>query len=316
MRERHGLPVALDNDANAAAIAEWQAGAGARCARRRDADPRDGRRRRPDPRRQAVSRRDRQRRRARSHRARARRAALRSAAASATSSPSPRARRPTASLARSTGRARTRTTSSAARREGEPEAVEALAGVGRYLGAGIASFVNVFEPEVVVVGGGFGAAGELLLAPAREVVAVEGLEPARDNVRIVRGRARRRSRRDRRRDGRVRGARRGELVPLAVCATPIGNLEDVTLRVLRELAEADVVLAEDTRHTRGLLDRHGIRARLALLPRAQRGEADGGAAPAPAGRRARSRWSATPACRGSAIRARGSSRRRWRRACR
>jgi 16S rRNA (cytidine1402-2'-O)-methyltransferase len=51
-------------------------------------------------------------------------------------------------------------------------------------------------------------------------------------------------------------------VPLAVCATPIGNLEDVTLRVLRELAEADVVLAEDTRHTRTLLERHGIKARL------------------------------------------------------
>jgi 16S rRNA (cytidine1402-2'-O)-methyltransferase len=49
---------------------------------------------------------------------------------------------------------------------------------------------------------------------------------------------------------------------LAVCATPIGNLEDVTLRVLRELAEADVVLCEDTRRTRVLLDRHGIRARL------------------------------------------------------
>jgi 16S rRNA (cytidine1402-2'-O)-methyltransferase len=51
-------------------------------------------------------------------------------------------------------------------------------------------------------------------------------------------------------------------VPLAVCATPIGNLEDVTLRVLRELAEADVVLCEDTRHTRRLLDRHGVSARL------------------------------------------------------
>ena len=50
-------------------------------------------------------------------------------------------------------------------------------------------------------------------------------------------------------------------MPLAVCATPIGNLEDVTLRVLRELAEADVVLCEDTRHTRVLLDRHGIRVR-------------------------------------------------------
>ena len=49
---------------------------------------------------------------------------------------------------------------------------------------------------------------------------------------------------------------------LSVCATPIGNLEDVTLRVLRELAEADVLLCEDTRRTRILLDRHGISARL------------------------------------------------------
>jgi 16S rRNA (cytidine1402-2'-O)-methyltransferase len=74
-------------------------------------------------------------------------------------------------------------------------------------------------------------------------------------------------------------------MPLAVCATPIGNLEDVTLRLLRELAEADVVLAEDTRHTRQLLERHGIRARLLsyhehneakrtaeLLPRLEAGE--------------------------------------------
>jgi len=51
-------------------------------------------------------------------------------------------------------------------------------------------------------------------------------------------------------------------MPLAVCATPIGNLEDVTLRVLAELAAADTVLCEDTRHTRVLLERHGIRARL------------------------------------------------------
>jgi 16S rRNA (cytidine1402-2'-O)-methyltransferase len=51
-------------------------------------------------------------------------------------------------------------------------------------------------------------------------------------------------------------------VPLAVCATPIGNLDDVTLRVLDELRSADVVLCEDTRHTRVLLERHGIQARL------------------------------------------------------
>src|SRR4051794_32533352 len=74
-------------------------------------------------------------------------------------------------------------------------------------------------------------------------------------------------------------------MPLAVCATPIGNLEDVTLRVLDELAAADVVLCEDTRHTRGLLERHGIKARLLsyhehneaqrtaqLLPRLEAGE--------------------------------------------
>jgi 16S rRNA (cytidine1402-2'-O)-methyltransferase len=72
---------------------------------------------------------------------------------------------------------------------------------------------------------------------------------------------------------------------LAVCATPIGNLEDVTLRVLRELAEADVVLCEDTRRTRILLQRHAISARLVsyhrhneaariaeLMPRLEAGE--------------------------------------------
>ena len=51
-------------------------------------------------------------------------------------------------------------------------------------------------------------------------------------------------------------------MPLAVCATPIGNLEDVTLRVLAALRDADVVLCEDTRHTRTLLGRHGIEARV------------------------------------------------------
>lgn len=74
-------------------------------------------------------------------------------------------------------------------------------------------------------------------------------------------------------------------MPLVVCATPIGNLEDVTLRVLRELAEADIVLCEDTRRTRTLLDRHGVKAKLVsyhqhnearrvdeLVPRLEAGE--------------------------------------------
>ena len=49
---------------------------------------------------------------------------------------------------------------------------------------------------------------------------------------------------------------------LVVCPTPIGNLEDVTLRVLAALREADVVACEDTRRTRVLLDRYGVSARL------------------------------------------------------
>jgi 16S rRNA (cytidine1402-2'-O)-methyltransferase len=49
-------------------------------------------------------------------------------------------------------------------------------------------------------------------------------------------------------------------MPLLICATPIGNLEDVTLRVLEALRRADAVLCEDTRRTKILLDRYGIRA--------------------------------------------------------
>jgi 16S rRNA (cytidine1402-2'-O)-methyltransferase len=55
---------------------------------------------------------------------------------------------------------------------------------------------------------------------------------------------------------------RGAEGRLVVCPTPIGNLEDVTLRVLAALREADVVACEDTRHTRVLLERYGVSATL------------------------------------------------------
>jgi 16S rRNA (cytidine1402-2'-O)-methyltransferase len=52
---------------------------------------------------------------------------------------------------------------------------------------------------------------------------------------------------------------------LLVCATPIGNLRDVTLRVLDALGEADAIACEDTRHTRVLLERYALTAPLVSL---------------------------------------------------
>ncbi|MFN2467884.1 MAG: ROK family protein [Gaiellaceae bacterium] len=73
----------------------------------------------------------------------------------------------------------------AAAREGDEAAGTALAELGRRLGSGIGTLVNIFNPELVVLAGGFAEAGELLFEPAREIVRREALQPARDFVRIV-----------------------------------------------------------------------------------------------------------------------------------
>jgi glucokinase len=57
--------------------------------------------------------------------------------------------------------------------------------IGRLLGVGLANFSNIFNPEVIVVGGGAMAAGDLLLEPARAELLARGLPPNRDQLRVV-----------------------------------------------------------------------------------------------------------------------------------
>ena len=65
-------------------------------------------------------------------------------------------------------------------------AVAELARIGELLGAAIGSLVNIFDPDVVVIGGGFGAAaGDLLLDPARASARREAIEPADSTLRIA-----------------------------------------------------------------------------------------------------------------------------------
>jgi glucokinase len=69
--------------------------------------------------------------------------------------------------------------------DGDEASIGALTLIGSRLGVAIASFVNIFNPEVVVIGGGVIAAGDLLLDPARREVAGRALPPSRDEVQIV-----------------------------------------------------------------------------------------------------------------------------------
>jgi glucokinase len=72
-----------------------------------------------------------------------------------------------------------------AAREGNDEALEAVREIGRKLGAALGSLVNIFNPEVIVIGGGFSQARDLFLEPALETMKVEALRPGRDLVRVV-----------------------------------------------------------------------------------------------------------------------------------
>jgi glucokinase len=72
-----------------------------------------------------------------------------------------------------------------AAREGDQEALAAIVELGRKLGAAIGSLVNIFNPEVVVIGGGFSQARDLFLEPALESMRAEALPPGRDLVRVV-----------------------------------------------------------------------------------------------------------------------------------
>jgi glucokinase len=69
--------------------------------------------------------------------------------------------------------------------DGDADAGAILSRLGDYLGTGLTTLVNIFNPEIIVIGGGAAAAGDLLLEPARRVLAQRALRPARDQVLVL-----------------------------------------------------------------------------------------------------------------------------------
>jgi glucokinase len=69
--------------------------------------------------------------------------------------------------------------------DGDGAAREVITLIGTRIGVGVANYINIFNPEVVVIGGGVIAAGDLLLRPARDEVAVRALRPNKDIAKIV-----------------------------------------------------------------------------------------------------------------------------------
>ena len=69
--------------------------------------------------------------------------------------------------------------------QGDKSALQVFREIGFWLGIGINNVVNIFNPELVIIGGGMAEAGELILAPARKVVAERALHPNKDVAKIV-----------------------------------------------------------------------------------------------------------------------------------
>jgi glucokinase len=69
-------------------------------------------------------------------------------------------------------------------RKGDEAALEVLREAGSWLGIGLATFVNIFDPEVIAIGGGVSGAGELVLEPARRELRLRSYSPSRDLVEI------------------------------------------------------------------------------------------------------------------------------------
>ena len=201
LQRRFGVPVVVDNDATAAAIGEHVFGAGVGTQRHAHAHARHRRRGRHHQRRPPHPRRQRRRRGDRPHHHRRQRARV--------SRELPQPRLPRGVRGRTGhggrrargGRARARLgpgaragrrqrpstagCSPAWRSRATPARSPSLERAGEYLGAGLVTLSNIFDPEVIVIGGGAAAAGELLFAPARRVLAARALPPARDRVRVV-----------------------------------------------------------------------------------------------------------------------------------
>ncbi len=83
------------------------------------------------------------------------------------------------------GRIVTGATATELAHDGDQDSKAVLAKAGHYLGAGLVSLSNIFNPEAIVIGGGAAAAGDLLIGPAREHLAKFGLSPNKELAQVI-----------------------------------------------------------------------------------------------------------------------------------